>query len=351
MAAVERGAPRLRIKCRLHPCPAYRILDLPAAADDPPSSAPTLDDVQQRAAAAWHLPSSAGLLLAALDAEGDEIALLEQREWEAFLRSLSPHAALVRLCLARDPRSGFAQQQPSSSTSAARDQASEEAQQKERQRQRKSAMDERNDALASAFSSMLANARSTETVASRSRDYANRFYSFTRAQFPQDSAGAGGAASGSGSTSGATAAGAQASSVAEERAPEAEMDELERKRQGWKARGDQLYGNLVAPPARHGALAAPEQGEGRETSEEAAAQAEAEQVAPPPPPNESTERQQGEGRDEQAQGSSVEGSSDPAPAPAPTPAPRPARPKRPVEEVNQELNSAWDSMLARMRGG
>ncbi|CAD6938258.1 unnamed protein product, partial [Tilletia laevis] len=167
-------APHLRLKCRLHPCPAYRVLPPSPASTNLNTDIPTLAQIGEQAISAWQLPSSAGYLLAVRDEDGDELVIWGEEEWEGLLASFpgarsTAREVLLRLALHRDPRlpQPHAALSPSSTPPTASGPV-------------KSAMDERNDALAASFEDMLSRARSTETAPGRARAYADRFYAVSR---------------------------------------------------------------------------------------------------------------------------------------------------------------------------
>ncbi|KAE8229044.1 hypothetical protein CF326_g6003 [Tilletia indica] len=340
------ASPRLRLKCRLHPCPAYRVLVLPDA--DEQQQLPTLTQVRDQAASAWQLSNADGLLLAILDADGDELALFEQEEWEGFLSSVvsSTSAAsanpLLRLCLTQDPRLSRTQAaHPISSTSTTTPAPTPA---------KKSDIEIRNEALADSFTAMLHRARSTETPESRAREYASRFYAISKTEVvpAEMMAGGSGGAHNNGTASGAgtgTPSSATASSSSKK-------DQVEKKREDWKARADQLYGSLVAVPPRNSALP-PASAPAPSISSEEAPAASPETITKQE--TDSTSQESSTDTRISQEKPDTDGVKTPNSPVVDQPESSPPktgskRPKRPVEEVNSELNSAWETMHSRMRG-
>ncbi|KAE8227492.1 hypothetical protein CF319_g26 [Tilletia indica] len=339
------ASPRLRLKCRLHPCPAYRVLVLPDA--DEQQQLPTLTQVRDQAASAWQLSNADGLLLAILDADGDELALFEQEEWEGFLSSVLPStsaasAPLLRLCLTQDPRLSRNQAaHPTSSTSTTP--APTPA--------KKSDIEIRNEALADSFTAMLHRARSTETPESRAREYASRFYAISKTEVvpAEMMAGGSGGAHNNGTASGAgrgTGTGMPSSATP---SSSSKKDQVEKKREDWKARADQLYGSLVAVPPRNSAPPAPAPPISSEEAPAASPETITKQETDSTSQESSTDARISQ---EKPDTDGVKTPSSPS-VDQPESSLQKAgskRPKRAVEEVNSELNSAWETMLSRMRG-
>ncbi|KAE8272166.1 hypothetical protein A4X09_0g171 [Tilletia walkeri] len=336
--------PRLRLKCRLHPCPAYRVLVLP---DVDEQQLPTLTQVRDQAASAWQLSNADGLLLAILDADGDELALFEQDEWEGFLSSvvISTSAAsanpLLRLCLTHDPR--LSRNQAAHPTSASSSQPTPAP-----TPVKKSDIEIRNEALADSFTAMLHRARSTETPESRAREYASRFYAISKTEVVPAEVLAGrmggdiapGAGRGTGLSSSATASSSS------------KKDQVEKKREDWKARADQLYGSLVAVPPRNSAAPAPAPPISSEKAPAASPETITKQeTTDPTSQSESSTARISSDHQEKPDTDGVKTPSPSVDQPEQNPPKTSSkRPKRPVEEVNSELNSAWETMLSRMRG-
>ncbi|KAL9936493.1 hypothetical protein V8E36_004561 [Tilletia maclaganii] len=362
---------RVLLKCRLHSCHAYRNLAL--------GPVRTLADVQQRAAEAWQLPHAQGLLLALQDSDGDDVAVLGQREWEAVLANfLSLTAAaprpVMRISLVQDPRAfvlGTSSLRPLSTgaagptTAAAaapapgkgepEDEAAVEA------RRKKAEMDKRNEALADSFNALLARSRNTDTVQSRARDVAGRLYHYTRSQVPDDAQDQAGPSSARSDSAQASTERAQVPGTTSDSGLAAQIStstsapsELDQKRDAWRSRATQLYGSLVAvPPTASTQQAGQSEQESSNTAQDSSAEP-GESLAPPALQEPAAKLQPGESHAEAASAPPAE-SAPTAASPIPPEAEadpgriRVARPQRPIEEVNAELQSAWERLLPRTK--